>query len=361
MSFAERVIAWQAVHGRHDLPWQQSTESRDAYRIWLSEIMLQQTQVTTVIPYYARFLARYPGVADLAAAPVESVLALWAGLGYYARARNLHRCARTVVAEHGGRFPEQPAALAALPGIGRSTAAAIAVFAFGIHAAILDGNVKRVLARCFGIGAYPGAGKGERALWQLAESLLPAEGVEAYTQGVMDLGATLCTRGKPRCETCPVKGICVAQREGRQETLPVRKAKKSVPERQTTMLLLTDGRRVLLERRLPTGIWGGLLAPPEAGDEAIEGHVRRCGGRLLEMRSLPPLKHRFTHFRLTILPVWCAIEVMPNVAASPGREWLNLDDIESAALPAPVLKLLMIANALQGGSVGDLRACPESR
>ena len=362
-SFASRLMAWQLTHGRHGLPWQ---GTRDAYRVWLSEIMLQQTQVGTVIPYYARFLERYPCVAELAAARVETVLELWAGLGYYARARNLHRCAQAVVAEHGGRFPEQALALAELPGIGRSTAAAIAAFAFGARAAILDGNVKRVLARCFGIEGFPGAGKAEAAMWTLAESLLPEEGIGTYTQGIMDLGATLCTRSKPRCAACPMHAICVAQRDGRQETLPAAKAKKVVPERETTMLLLCDGQRVLLERRPPTGIWGGLLAPPEvnenADENAIERHVRRCGGRLLHVQVLPTLKHRFSHFRLSIRPLCCTIDVTAHLAAEPGWEWLNLNDLKTAALPAPVLQLLLRLAPLQAAPVLDLQStCPESQ
>jgi A/G-specific adenine glycosylase len=358
-SFARRLIAWQATHGRHDLPWQ---GTRDVYRVWLSEIMLQQTQVGTVMPYYARFLERYPNVAELAAARIEPVLELWAGLGYYARARNLHRCAQAVVSEHGGCFPESPSALAELPGIGRSTAAAIAAFAFGARAAILDGNVKRVLARCFGIEGFPGAGKAEAAMWTLAESLLPEEAIEAYTQGIMDLGATLCTRSKPRCDACPMHAICVARRDGRQEQLPARKTKKIVPERETTMLLLSDGRRVWLERRPPTGIWGGLLVPPEADEEAIDRYVRRCGGRLLGVQALPTLKHSFSHFRLTIRPIWCAVEVVAHLAAEPGWEWLNLSDIKTAALPTPVLQLLLKLPPPQAAPVLDLQTtCPDSQ
>lgn len=336
-NFASRLIAWQSVHGRHDLPWQ---HTRDAYRIWLSEVMLQQTQVGTVIPYYTRFLERYPEIGDLAAAPLATVLEAWAGLGYYARARNLHRCAQAIVAAHGGRFPAQAETLATLPGIGRSTAAAIAVFAFGARAAILDGNVKRVLARCFGIGGGPGQTKTERAMWQLAESLLPTAGIEAYTQGLMDLGSGTCTRNKPRCTECPLAGSCVARRENRQADLPVRRARKALPERECTMLLLTDGRRVLLERRPPTGIWGGLLALPEAGNNAIEACVGRFGCGLLAVQSLPPVRQSFTHFRLTIHPLVCSVEANARGCAEPGWEWRDLDNLASAALPAPVARLL---------------------
>ncbi|HZX26470.1 MAG TPA: A/G-specific adenine glycosylase, partial [Telluria sp.] len=224
--FSAAVIAWQRAHGRHTLPWQ---NTRDAYRVWLSEIMLQQTQVAAVLGYYARFLERFPDVFELARAPSEDVMAHWSGLGYYTRARNLHACAKRVVEEYGGVFPADPALLAQLPGIGRSTAAAIAAFSYGARAAILDGNVKRVFARVFGIDAYPGEKKVEDALWARAEALLPADGIESYTQGLMDLGATLCTRGTPACERCPLAQRCVALATGRTAELPVRKPKKAVP------------------------------------------------------------------------------------------------------------------------------------
>ncbi|HEX5675504.1 MAG TPA: A/G-specific adenine glycosylase, partial [Azonexus sp.] len=216
-TFAERLIAWQKIAGRHDLPWQQT---RDPYRIWLSEIMLQQTQVGTVIPYFQRFLSRFPTVQALAEAPLESVIEHWAGLGYYARARNLHRCAREIVAVHAGKWPNSASQLSALPGIGRSTAAAIAAFAFGQRAAILDGNVKRVLCRQFAIEGFPGQSAVDRELWALAERLLPAADIESYTQGLMDLGATVCTRSRPRCEICPVSPDCQARLSGRQSALP---------------------------------------------------------------------------------------------------------------------------------------------
>lgn len=282
-AFAPTLIAWQRKHGRHDLPWQ---NTRDPYRIWLSEIMLQQTQVSTVVPYYVRFLERYPDVAALAAAPIDDVMALWAGLGYYSRARNLHRCAQAVVERHGGAFPASPEALAELPGIGRSTAAAIASFAFGARATILDGNVKRVLARVFGVEGFPGDKRIENEMWALAEALLPDAAeptdVTAYTQGLMDLGATLCVRGKPECGRCPFAGECVAQRSGRQRELPAARPKKAVPTRRTWMLVLRDGDAVLLQRRPPAGIWGGLWSLPEAdGDAALarRARIRRRGAR----------------------------------------------------------------------------------
>ena len=336
-SFADRLIGWQRQHGRHDLPWQQT---RDAYRIWLSEIMLQQTQVATVIPYYLRFLERFPEVMQLAAAPVESVLELWAGLGYYARARNLHRCAQAVAVEHAGQFPRDPLQLAGLPGIGRSTAAAISVFAYGTRAAILDGNVKRVLARCFAIEGFPGAAKTEKEMWLLAELLLPDAHIESYTQGLMDLGATLCTRVNPSCGDCPMREICAANRQGRQAELPAARPGKVLPERDAPVLLLTDGQGVLLERRPPAGIWGGLLALPEQAHAAAGDFARLRGCRLLECHELPALQHTFSHFRQTLRALLCRVERSADQAGEPGWEWLRSDEIDSAALPTPIRRLL---------------------
>ncbi|MDR1275435.1 MAG: A/G-specific adenine glycosylase [Candidatus Accumulibacter sp.] len=350
-AFSERLIAWQKSHGRHDLPWQ---KNRDAYRVWLSEVMLQQTQVGAVIPYYTRFLERFPTLAELAHAPLESVLELWSGLGYYARARNLHRCAQTLVAESGGVFPRDPREIARLQGIGKSTAAAIAVFSFGIRAAILDGNVKRVLARCFGIDGFPGEAKLENAMWALADSLLPEKNIESYTQGLMDLGSAICTRTKPLCGACPFRASCIACREGSQDRLPTPRPTKTRPERETGFLIVTDEARVLLERRPPTGIWGGLLGLPEGGVAEAREYAARCGARLLEMRMLPPFKHTFTHFHLKMLPLVCVVECTGNVAAEPGLEWVDFDRVETAALPSPVRALLKIARA--GESEADLFA-----
>ncbi len=338
VSFAARLIRWQRQRGRHDLPWQ---NTRDAYRIWLSEIMLQQTQVATVIPYYQRFLERFPDVETLAAAPVDAVLEHWAGLGYYARARNLHRCAQAVVERHGGTFPADPQLLTALPGIGRSTAAAIAAFAYGTRVAILDGNVKRVLARCFGIEGFPGTAAVEKEMWRLAESLLPAAQIEAYTQGIMDLGATLCTRANPACGGCPMADVCVALRDGRQAELPVAKPGKPLPRRETSVLLLTDGYHVLLERRPPAGIWGGLLALPEEPDAGADSFAARHGCRLLEASELPAVQHSFSHFHLTIRPKFHRVEREENRLGEPGWTWLAVDAIASAALPAPLKRLLL--------------------
>lgn len=328
--FAHHVIAWQKQSGRHDLPWQQHGRKGDPYRIWLAEIMLQQTQVATVIPYYQRFLARFPELARLAAAPSEEVMALWSGLGYYARARNLQRAAQLIVAQWGGRFPRGAGDIQTLPGIGRSTAAAIAVFAFGARAAILDGNVKRVLARTFGIEGFPGDKAVENRLWALAESLLPERGIKAYTQGLMDLGATLCTRSRPRCGACPLAAQCVALRENCIAELPSPRARRAVPQRAVTLLVLHCSGRVLLERRPPKGIWGGLLSLPEL---AAGQPDRRYAGAT----QLPVVRHAFTHFRLDITPLLCKVS---RCNTPEGGIWLDLKALDEAPLPAPIRKIL---------------------
>ena len=333
--FTEQLIAWQKRAGRHDLPWQ---NTRDPYRIWLSEIMLQQTQVATVIPYYLRFLDSFPTVAALVAAPIEAVIEHWAGLGYYARARNLHRCAQEIMAVHGGAFPRSAAQLQTLPGIGRSTAAAIAAFAHGERAAILDGNVKRVLCRVFAIAEDVSRAAAERALWQRAESLLPAaEEMASYTQGLMDLGATLCTRRQPACARCPLADRCVAQREERQHLLPVARRRGKAPERQATFLLISDGHGVLLERRPASGIWGGLLAFPEA--EAAQ-FLPQLGVEVQAVCSLPPLRHAFTHFILQIVPQLCRVSAQPSLLREGEYCWLSFAAAAQAGVPAPVRTLL---------------------
>lgn len=360
--FAARLVAWQKKQGRHDLPWQ---GARDPYRVWLSEIMLQQTQVATVIPYFQRFLADFPTVLALAQAPLDAVLERWAGLGYYARARHLHRCAQQVATAYGGCFPETLVELAALPGIGRSTAAAIAVFAFGARAAILDGNVKRVLARCFGIEGFPGNASVERRLWALAESLLPDAEVEAYTQGLMDLGATVCRRGRPVCDACPMRAGCMAFRAGRQSELPTPRPHRVLPEREAAMLLLMDEQRLLLEKRPTSGIWGGLLSLPEAEtissgasfggrathsvEAAADALAAAQGCRVLAREILPVVRHVFTHFRLNIHILCCRIERLSatsfasGVCALPESSrwvWLPRGDVAKAALPAPIRRAL---------------------
>jgi A/G-specific adenine glycosylase len=348
--FSRAVIDWQKQHGRHALPWQ---NTRDAYRIWLSEIMLQQTQVTAVLGYYARFLERFPTVVALAEAPLEDVMAHWSGLGYYTRARNLHACARRVVEQYGGIFPSDPALLAELPGIGRSTAAAISAFSSGTRAAILDGNVKRVFARVFGVDQYPGIKPVEDALWRRAEALLPegpeGGGIEAYTQGLMDLGATLCTRGKPDCARCPLQDRCVAYATDRTSVLPVPKPKKASPEKRALMLAVVDAGQVLLQQRPESGIWGGLLSLPEfdghvALDDAEDADVGTLAsaagefGTVAEVEPLLPLMHGFTHYKLHIQPYRIALERRAETPV--GHVWWDLATIEEAPLPAPVKKLL---------------------
>jgi A/G-specific adenine glycosylase len=337
-SFAARLIGWQRTHGRRDLPWQ---GTRNPYRIWLSEVMLQQTQVATVIPYYERFLAVFPDVASLAAAPTERVLELWSGLGYYRRAHLLHRAAILLVAEHGGEFPSDAAAIARLPGIGRSTAAAIAAFAFGARGAILDGNVQRVLARHAAIAGFPGQTEVNRALWRHAEALLPRSDIEIYTQALMDLGATVCLRTAPRCEVCPVAGDCVARHENRIAELPTPRLKKTLPQRALTVLLLERHGEVLLEKRPATGVWAGLWSLPEleAGGDPVVYCDTRFKAQVTPLPPLPAIEHGFTHFRLTLLPQPCAVRAWPR-RAQPGLLWLPLTDVGGAALPAPIKKLL---------------------
>ena len=365
-TFSATVIAWQKQHGRHALPWQ---NTRDAYLIWLSEIMLQQTQVAAVLAYYARFLARFPTLRSLAEAPVEDVMAQWSGLGYYTRARNLHKCAQRVVNEYDGVFPSDPALLAELPGIGRSTAAAISAFSSGTRAAIMDGNVKRVFARVFGIDAYPGEKKVEQAMWRRAEALLPETGIESYTQGLMDLGATLCTRSSPDCGRCPLQPRCVAYATGRTRELPVRKPKKTSPEKHTVMLVIVDGGQVLLQQRPGTGIWGGLLSLPELdghvliddGDDEIPRVIDQLAlaravapfGEIETQDCLLPFVHVFTHYKLHIVPCRITLARRLALAAEAGHVWLDGDKVADAPLPAPVKKLLLEL-------LGDARAAQRS-
>lgn len=338
-SFSDRIIAWQRLHGRHDLPWQ---NTGDPYAVWVSEIMLQQTQVSAVIPYYQRFMARFPNVATLAAAHEDVVLQLWSGLGYYSRARNLHAAAQKVMNEFGGHFPQEPELIQQLPGIGRSTASAIAAFSFGFRGAILDGNVKRVLARCYGIEGWPGQLAVEKRLWTMAQALLPETCIEAYTQGLMDLGASLCSRNRPDCARCPLQSICIAYREQRTTLLPAPKPRKILPERSITMLLLLDSNEILLEKRPPTGIWGGLWSFPEiAVDADIRQEVRQHYGLETELLpAMPALAHTFTHFRLHITPQPLRIIARIPEAIKKGTLWLDKHKAIEAAIPTPVRKLL---------------------
>lgn len=346
--FAARIIEWQRRHGRHDLPWQ---ADRDPYRIWVSEIMLQQTQVAAVIPYFLRFVERFPDVASLGGAELEEVLQLWSGLGYYSRARNLHACAQRILTEYGGRFPGDARTLAGLPGIGRSTAAAIAAFAFGERAAILDGNVRRVMCRFFGVEGYPGLPAVERELWSIAERELPPDDIDPYTQGLMDLGATLCTRARPGCDRCPLAMDCVARLGDRVACLPAPRPRKTVPTRETTMLVLRRDGAVLLERRPPAGIWGGLWSLPEVDPNVSRRFAELPlpqGLRAESVQELPRFVHAFSHFRLQVQPLLVDVEAA-GLADSAGRLWLALEDAQGAALPSPV-KALLLGLPLRGAA-----------
>ncbi len=337
-SFASRIIRWQRQHGRHTLPWQ---GSHDAYRIWLSEIMLQQTQVATVIPYFERFLARFPSLHLLASAHEDEVLALWSGLGYYSRARNLHAAARIVAESHDGQFPDSLNDIAQLPGVGRSTAAAVAALAFGQRCAILDGNVKRVLARHGGISGWAGDKKIEATLWQLAEARLPATSIEAYTQGMMDLGALICSRSQPACHSCPISADCIAHTQHRTAELPTPRPKKVLPEKQIQMLLLVDRGEIFLEKRPTRGIWGGLWSLPELDFNAdpVTHCLEHFGIDTLEQQPWAQLAHSFTHFKLEIQATWLRPAARPPIR--PGQIWLSKQGALDAALPAPIRKLIL--------------------
>jgi A/G-specific adenine glycosylase len=336
-SFASRIILWQQQHGRHTLPWQ---ANRDPYRIWLSEIMLQQTQVATVIPYFHRFVARFPDLASLADAQQDEVLQLWSGLGYYSRARNLHDAARIIANRHDGHFPPDANVIAQLPGIGRSTAAAIAALSFGQRCAILDGNVKRVLARHAGVAGWAGDKKVEDMLWQQAESRLPTQAIEAYTQGMMDLGSLVCTRSQPSCKACPVNADCIAHTQHRTAELPTPRPKKVLPERQIQMLLLLDRGELMLEKRPARGIWGGMWSLPELPIDGDPGRhcLEHFGFTPQTQQTLPLLSHSFTHFRLHIQPI--QVQLAPRPATQAGQIWLAPQDAMDAALPTPVRKLV---------------------
>lgn len=344
--FAADLLAWFDRHGRKDLPWQRN---RTPYRVWVSEIMLQQTQVSTVIPYYERFMRRFPDVAALAAAPVDEVLHLWSGLGYYARARNLHRAAQAVVLEQGGKFPRTLEGMTALPGIGRSTAGAILSLACKQRQPILDGNVKRVLARYFAVEGFPGLPAVTDRLWALAEECTPDKRVADYTQAIMDLGAMVCVRRKPPCGLCPIAEGCVARRTHRQDELPSPRPRKARPRKKTCMLLaVRDNRFVLLERRPPKGLWGGLWGLPEfeSARAAQEWHAERFGKA--RARPQPSLRHAFTHFDLEIEPLMLACERKKGIEADLGADlgannrwvWYDIAAPARLGLAAPVKELI---------------------
>ncbi|TWI05026.1 A/G-specific DNA-adenine glycosylase [Luteimonas cucumeris] len=340
--FATTLLAWYDRAGRHDLPWM---HPRTPYRVWLSEIMLQQTQVQTVIPYFERFIATLPTLPALAAAPQDDVLALWSGLGYYARARNLHAAARLCVEQHGGDLPRDLEALIALPGIGRSTAGAILTQAWGDRFAILDGNVKRVLSRYHGIGGWPGTPAVEKQLWRLAQTHLPRERLADYTQAQMDFGATLCTRHDPACVLCPLQAKCAALSDGRVAELPTARPSKPIPERHAVVLLAEDAQsRVLLQKRPAVGIWASLWSLPEAGDHdaARDWFGRHLHGDYDNAEALAPIAHAFTHYRLQLQPLrWRGLGLRNLVHDNGDLRWVAREDLVKLGLPAPIRKLLL--------------------
>jgi A/G-specific adenine glycosylase len=346
--FAAALLSWFDVHGRKDLPWQRPATP---YRVWVSEIMLQQTRVAVVIPYFERFVGRFPDVSTLAAATLDDVLHLWSGLGYYARARNLHRAAHVIVAEHGGQLPLDLGVLTALPGIGRSTAGAIRSLAHGEREPILDGNCKRVLARCFAVPGWPGKTDVLAALWRHAERFTPHTRVADYNQAMMDLGATLCTRNAPACDRCPVAAHCLALHQGAPTAYPAPKPKRDNPVRRTCLALaLAPDGRMLLERRPPAGLWGGLWVPPALADigsaepavtDARDWCRQRLGTGLARLEMLPRRRHSFTHFHLDIDAALLHLAATPvNLADRPDMVWVSPGSPGGLGLPAPVARLL---------------------
>lgn len=346
-SFATRLITWQKQFGRHDLPWQNTT---DPYAIWVSEIMLQQTQVTAVIGYYSKFMQRFPDIATLANATQDAVLQHWSGLGYYSRARNLHNAAQNIMDEHDGIFPQDFVTIQTLSGIGRSTAAAIASFSFNQVQTILDGNVKRVLTRHFLVEGWPSNPKVEKQLWTLAEDLLPEYDMVAYTQGLMDLGATLCTRSKPKCGVCPLSNSCEAYQQNRVSELPTPKPRKAIPEKHITMLILLHGKEVMLEKRPPSGIWGGLWSFPEVDtDYNTEAAVfNRFAIHAEAIEPMATLSHAFTHFKLHIQPQPLHVIKLDSRTGETRQIWLSIEDAVGAAIPTPVRKILQSLQNKQG-------------
>lgn len=344
-SFSGPLLKWFKKHGRHDLPWQ---HPREPYRVWLSEVMLQQTQVQTVIPYFERFIAEFPTISELADASQDEVLHLWTGLGYYARGRNLHAAAQQIANEHNSHFPENYDDILALPGIGPSTAAAILAQAFNQPAAILDGNVKRVLTRFHGISGWPGEKKIETQLWMIAKQYTPDHSAADYTQAIMDLGATVCSRSKPNCDTCPIEQHCVAKAQGNPKDYPTPKKRTALPVKQTTMLLLQNNNsEILLQQRPAQGIWGNLWSLPEieadeASAEALALHSEQNFGCAIESTTpLAAFRHTFSHYHLDIQPLHCIVSTHTQcVMDSNNQVWYKCDPADKRGLPAPVKKLL---------------------
>lgn len=336
--FAEKVIEYYHAHGRKHLPWQ---NTKDPYKVWLSEIMLQQTQVTTVIPYFERFIDSFPTITDLAQATDDQVMQHWSGLGYYSRARNLHKAAQIIETEFAGDFPREPELIETLPGIGRSTAGAIASFAFGKPTAILDGNVKRVLARCYAIEGWPGNGRVLKALWQRAEANTPEQETAAYNQAMMDLGAVVCTRSKPDCSNCPLSKHCLAYHNDSIELYPSKKPKKARPSKSVYWLISISEGKVMLHKRPPSGIWGGLWALPEVQQQEMSpDHIQQ----------LDPFVHKFSHYDLQVQPLLLNSNAdkalveknsHPSIMEPAQADWFSQSQLNEIGLPTPVSKLLM--------------------
>ncbi|MBL4729205.1 MAG: A/G-specific adenine glycosylase [Gammaproteobacteria bacterium] len=339
--FAQRLLKWFDQHGRHDLPWQ---TDRTPYRVWISEIMLQQTQVSTVIPYFERFMDRFRTIQELAAAETDQVLHLWTGLGYYARARNLHKAAKVIVQTHGGSFPDTVQGLIELDGIGQSTAGAIAAISLGVRAPILDGNVKRVLARYHCISGWPEQSSVKKQLWDIAEALTPHDRADDYTQAIMDLGATVCTRSKPSCQDCPFQLDCEAYQQDRVTEFPGKKAKKTLPVKSVAMFILQNALgEVLLEKRPATGIWGSLYSLPESagpGSTPILAGAPIDNRTVRESEEMEKIRHSFSHYHLDITPVRIQATQLDEIAETDRWLWYPLDHSLEVGLAAPVKKLL---------------------
>lgn len=338
--FSARVVRWYHQHGRKHLPWQQNP---NPYRVWISEIMLQQTQVTTVIPYFEKFMQSFPNVEALANADIDRVLQHWAGLGYYARGRNLHKAAQILHRVHNSIFPTTVDALCELPGIGRSTAGAILSLGYGISAPILDGNVKRTLSRYAGVGGWPGMPAVAKQLWEIAERHTPVKDIQPYTQAMMDLGAMICTRTQPRCGECPLSQNCVAFKQGKIAEFPGKKPAKEKPVKHTYVLVLKREAELLLEQRPPVGIWGGLWSLPEcAALDEIPAFFKSSLGLTVEAQDfLPEFRHTFSHYHLDISPVVCKITQKSTRVAEPGaRKWVAISELTNYGLPAPIKLIL---------------------
>lgn len=335
--FAGRLLAWFDQHGRKDLPWQRD---KTPYRVWISEIMLQQTQVTTVIPYFEKFMQRFPTIDTLARASQDEVLHQWTGLGYYARARNLHKTAKQVMTGYNGELPVDATTLESLPGIGRSTAAAIIALCTGQRASILDGNVKRVLARAFAVEGWPGSSATLKELWRHAERLTPDKRVADYTQAIMDLGAMVCTRSSPACHSCPFNDLCEARLNAAIEMYPGKKPRKSLPVRATTMLIVESDGEFLLEKRPATGVWGGLWSFPELSGTDPGPFLQDHGLNPTGQEAIEPFRHTFTHFHLDITPVKVSVTPVTDISEADRFCWYDPARPTELGLSNPVTRLL---------------------